>query len=181
MPAHAYAILAVGVLVWFAPFVLAHRKVTSASTVDRRSRWGVLLQLVAYSLLWQGHFWTRPLPGWRACIAILWFALAALLSWTSSQALGSHLRVDAALGSEHQLVRSGPYGIVRNPIYTSMLCVLWATAVVVSPWQLFLVSLLFFVIGTEIRVRAEEKLLASRFGEEFQEYKQSVAAYIPFL
>jgi protein-S-isoprenylcysteine O-methyltransferase Ste14 len=181
MPGYAYAILVTGVVVWFTPFVLAHRRVTEASTVDRRSRWGVLLQFVAYSLLWQGHFWTRALPLWRICISILLFAVAAILSWTSSSALGSHLRVDAALGSEHHLVRSGPYAIVRNPIYTSMLCVLCATAVVIAPWQLFLLSLLLFVVGTEIRVRTEETLLASRFGEEFQAYKQNVAAYIPFL
>ena len=181
MPPYVYAILVTGVVVWFTPFVLAHRRVTAASTVDRRSRWGVLLQFVAYSLLWQGHFWTRPLPLWRACVSIVLFAVAALLSWTSSSALGTHLRVDAALGSDHHLVRSGPYGIVRNPIYTSMLCVLCANAVVIAPWQLFLLSLLLFVVGTEIRVRTEEKLLASRFGEEFQEYKRNVAAYIPFL
>jgi protein-S-isoprenylcysteine O-methyltransferase Ste14 len=43
------------------------------------------------------------------------------------------------------------------------------------------VSLIFFIIGTEIRVRTEEKLLASHFGEEFQKYKKNVPAYIPFL
>jgi protein-S-isoprenylcysteine O-methyltransferase Ste14 len=41
--------------------------------------------------------------------------------------------------------------------------------------------LLLFIMGTEIRVRIEESLLASHFGEEFKEYKRSVPAYIPFL
>ena len=91
------------------------------------------------------------------------------------------MRVDAALGAEHQLIRSGPYGLVRNPIYTSMLLVLCATAVVITPWQLFAASLVLFVVGTEIRVRTEERLLAARFGEEFQSYKQRVSAYVPFL
>lgn len=168
-------------VLWFAPFVPAHQKATAATVVDRRSRWGVLLQVIAYSSLWQGHFWTRPLPLWRAGISIILFAAAAVLSWTSSRALGSELRVDAALGAEHTLVRSGPYRLVRNPIYTSMLLLLCATAVIVSPWPLWPVSLTLFVIGTEIRVRTEEKLLASRFGEEFQEYKRTVPAYIPFL
>ena len=61
---------------------------------------------------------------WRISASISLFALAARLSWTSSKALGSHLRVDAALGSEHELVRSGPYGIVRNPdLHFHALCV----------------------------------------------------------
>jgi protein-S-isoprenylcysteine O-methyltransferase Ste14 len=35
--------------------------------------------------------------------------------------------------------------------------------------------------GTEIRVRSEDRLLASRFGEEFQAYRKTVKAYIPFI
>src|SRR5438876_3198464 len=137
MPVYAYAILLAGIAAWFTPFVFAHRKATAANTVDQRSRWRVLLQFVAFTLLWQGHFWTRQLPPWRLVICVVLFGLAILLSWTSSSALGRHLRVDAALGAEHQLIRSGPYGLVRNPIYTSMLLVLCATAVVVTPWQSF--------------------------------------------
>jgi protein-S-isoprenylcysteine O-methyltransferase Ste14 len=38
-----------------------------------------------------------------------------------------------------------------------------------------------FIVGTEIRVRTEEKLLAERFGEEFRQYKSRVRAYIPFV
>src|SRR5713226_2017262 len=130
MPWYAYVIIIFGIVVWFAPFVSAHQKTGAASTVDRRSRWGVLLELVAYSLLWQGHFWMRVLPLWRTCISVVLFAAAAVLSWTSSRALVGQLRVLAALGEDHHLVRSGPYGLVRNPIYTSMLLVLCATAVI---------------------------------------------------
>jgi protein-S-isoprenylcysteine O-methyltransferase Ste14 len=181
MPVYAYVILIAGIAAWFTPFVLAHREVTSASTADKRSRWGVLLQFAAFTLLWQGHFWERQLTFWRLAACVVLFGLAILLSWTSSRALGRHLRIDAALGAEHELIRSGPYGLVRNPIYTSMLLVLCATAVVITPWQLFAASLVLFVVGTEIRVRTEENLLAERFGEEFQRYKTSVPAYIPFV
>jgi protein-S-isoprenylcysteine O-methyltransferase Ste14 len=181
VPAYAYAILIAGIVAWFTPFVFAHRKATSAKTVDKRSRWGVLLQFGAFTLLWQGHFWTRHLAPWRLIICLVSFGLAILLSRGSSRALGEHLRVDAALGVDHRLIRSGPYALVRNPIYTSMLLVICAVAVVIAPWPLFVGSLVLFVLGTEIRVRTEEVLLEERFGEEFQDYKKSVPAYIPFL
>ena len=181
MPAYAYLLIAIGVIVWFYPFVPAHRGTTAASVVNSRSRVGVLLQFLGFSLLWQGHFWERSLPVWRAAVSVILFALAAVLSWTSSRALAGQLRVDAALGADHKLVRSGPYALVRNPIYTSMLLVLCATAVIIAVQKLFAPALLLFVIGTEIRVRLEERLLASHFGEEFQAYKRSVSAYLPFL
>lgn len=181
MPAYAYLLIAIGVIVWFYPFVPAHRGTKAASVVNSRSRWGLLLQFLAFSLLWQGRFWERPLPLWHVVASIILFALAAVLSWTSSRALAGQLRVDAALGADHRLVRSGPYALVRNPIYTSMLLVLCATAVIIAGWKLSAAALLLFVIGTEIRVRIEERLLASHFGDEFEAYKRRVPAYLPFV
>jgi protein-S-isoprenylcysteine O-methyltransferase Ste14 len=181
MPAYAYVRITVGLLVWFYPFISAHRGTPAARVVNSRSRWGVLLQFLGFSFLWQGHFWERSLPFWRITASVILFVLAAALSWTSSRALAGQLRIDAALGADHKLVRAGPYALVRNPIYTSMLLVLCAIAVMVSSWQPFVAALLLFVIGTKIRVRTEERLLASRFGEDFCAYKRSVPAYLPFL
>lgn len=181
MPAYAYLIILAGIILWFYPFVPAHRKTGPAAVVNRTSRWGMLLQFLAFTLLWQGKFWIHPLSLLRLLISIFFFALAITLSWTSSRALVGQLRADAALGPDHQLIRSGPYSLVRNPIYLSMLLLLCAIGIVITSWQLFLVAFLIFVIGTEIRVRTEEKLLASRFGPSFQDYKNQVAAYIPFL
>jgi protein-S-isoprenylcysteine O-methyltransferase Ste14 len=181
LPSYIYAIILAGIVIWFYPFVGAHNRTPPAASVNRRSRWGVTLQMIAFALLWQGHFWARPFVPWRLFASIILFTLASLLSWTSSRALAGQLRIDAALGADHHLVRSGPYAFVRNPIYTSMLLVLLAIAVVITGWKLFLAALFLFVIGTEIRVRTEENLLAARFGDEFQNYRKSVAAYIPFL
>jgi protein-S-isoprenylcysteine O-methyltransferase Ste14 len=36
------------------------------------------------------------------------------------------------------------------------------------------------LIGTEIRVRTEDALLAAHFGEQFTAYRRSVGAYVPF-
>jgi protein-S-isoprenylcysteine O-methyltransferase Ste14 len=79
------------------------------------------------------------------------------------------------------LIRSGPYRFVRNPIYTSMLCVLLATALLITPLWLFVAALAVFLIGTTIRIRAEEKLLAGRFGEQFSAYRRSVSRLVPFV
>ncbi len=184
MPVYAYAILAAGWVAWVGRFLLAAVKQPGGrpAKVDRRARWGMPLIAVAYTLVWQGSFWTRS-PGPRRIItSILLFAAASILSWTSTRALGRQWRLDAGLNSDHELVRSGPYRLIRHPIYTSMLCMLLGTGLLlVTPLTLLLPSLLFFVIGTEIRVRIEEKLLAAQFGDEFLEYRRRVPAYIPFL
>ena len=45
----------------------------------------------------------------------------------------------------------------------------------------YLQNLMFIIMGTEIRVRMEDELLASRFGAQFDEYKASTPAYIPLV
>jgi protein-S-isoprenylcysteine O-methyltransferase Ste14 len=51
----------------------------------------------------------------------------------------------------------------------------------IAPWWLLFVSLVVFMVGTEICARVEDRLLASHFGDRFAEYKRSVPAYIPFV
>src|SRR6266446_5742257 len=74
MPSYAYAILAAGWLFWLTPFFLAKRSTERPKELDRRARWGILLVVVAYSMLWQSKFWERSLPVWRVALAILFFA-----------------------------------------------------------------------------------------------------------
>jgi protein-S-isoprenylcysteine O-methyltransferase Ste14 len=181
MPAYAYGILAAGWLIWLTPFLRARKTEQPAKQVDRRARWGIVLVGISYCLLWQGRFWERSPRPWQTALSVLFFALASLLSWTGARALGRQWRIDAGLSDDHQLITSGPYGFVRHPIYTSLLCVLLATGFLVTPLWLFLPAFLLFIIGTEIRVRIEDHLLASQFGDRFLEYQRRVPAYIPFL
>lgn len=181
IPASIYVILATGWLLWVAPFLFALGRKQAAKQVDRRARWGILLVAVSYSIVWQGKFWERSLPGWRVPLGIVFLILAVVLSWTATRSLGRQWRLDAGLNSDHELVTSGPYRFVRHPIYTSMLCLLLGTGLLIATLPLLLLATLVFVIGTEIRVRIEDKLLASHFGEQFQDYKERVGAYIPLV
>jgi protein-S-isoprenylcysteine O-methyltransferase Ste14 len=62
-----------------------------------------------------------------------------------------------------------------------MLCLLLGTGFIMTPVLLLVASMVVFIIGTEIRVRIEDKLLESRFGDRCRDYKRAVPAYIPFV
>ncbi len=181
MPSYAYAVLAAGWVIWLTPFLLARRHHERARVIDRRARWGVLLVAISYSMLWQNSFWARPLPAWRFVLSVSFLLSAIVLSWTGARTLGRQWRVDAGLNQDHELIMSGPYKLVRHPIYTSMLGLLFGTGFMVTPLWLLLAAVIVFVAGTEIRIRIEDQLLSSRFGERFREYQSRVPAYIPFL
>jgi protein-S-isoprenylcysteine O-methyltransferase Ste14 len=58
---------------------------------------------------------------------------------------------------------------------------LLGTGFLLTPIALLVVAAILFVAGTEIRVRIEDRLLALRFRDEFQGYRRTVSAYVPFL
>lgn len=181
MPRYIYLILTLGWLLWFLPFPLKRWNRKPPQTRDNRTRWGLLLQVIAYALVWQGYLRLPHPAAWRVIVSVALLSIAALLSWTATTALGVHLRFDAAVSADHELVRTGPYAVIRHPIYASMLAVLLGTGVVLTPVPVFAAAIVLFLIGTEIRVRTEDRLLADHFGAQFHAYKQAVPAYIPLI
>ena len=71
----AYALPATGTLLWFAPFLLTNND-EAPRKLNPRARWGILLVVAAYSLLWQNSFWARRLSAGRIAIFMIFLALA---------------------------------------------------------------------------------------------------------
>ena len=181
MRSYQYLLVAAGWAAWLTPFVMTGWHSSSTAVRDSRGRWGILLQMVGYSVLWQGHFWLYAPAIWQVWLSTTLLAIAVLLSWTGARALGRHLRFEAALRTDHKLVQTGPYRFIRHPIYASMLCLLTGTGVMIASPMLFAAALVIFLIGTEIRVRIEDRLLAEHFGPDCVAYRRRVRAYIPLV
>jgi protein-S-isoprenylcysteine O-methyltransferase Ste14 len=181
VPGWILAILGAGWLAWMIPFFLSRPGRRPPRTVDRRARWGILLQGLAYFVVWQVAYWNTSPPAWRVALAVPFLALAALLSWTSARVLGRPWWLDAGINADHVLVQAGAYRFVRHPIYASMLCLLLGMGFLLVPAGLLLLAVLLHLTGTEIRVRLEDALLEARFGDEFRSYQSRVPAYVPLL
>ena len=106
---------------------------------------------------------------------------SVVLAWSAARELGKQWHYEAALSADHELIQTGPYRFIRHPIYTSMFGMLMAIGAAYTWWPMWIAGTIFFVIGTEIRVRAEDRLLADRFQQKFESYREHVHAYIPFI
>ncbi len=164
---------------WVWPFAFRARRVKGrqASVTVRRGMWGLALETAGLALAWLPG---EPAPGAGRVIASMALAPAgAALAWWAVEHLGTQWRIQAGLWPDHKLVRTGPYGLVRHPVYASMLALLLATGLLRASWPQLAAALALYLAGTEIRVRIEDGLLASRFGGEFESYRRAVAAYLP--
>ncbi len=82
--------------------------------------------------------------------------------------------------SKGQLVTTGAYGVVRNPIYSSVtFFVLPAVALMTLTW-VYLVASVFLYVGVTIFIGTEERQLTLAFGREYQDYLARVDRLIPF-
>src|ERR1700683_3484536 len=105
MRPYQYIIISAGWFLWGLPFLLIKRKSQAPAKLDRRARWGIVLETIAYVLIWQGKFWERSPEIWRVALSVTFLVLAAILSWTSTRTLGNQWRFDAGLNADHKLVR----------------------------------------------------------------------------
>src|SRR5579859_6659548 len=123
---------------WLYPFLFRapHGQERESITVAAPTRIGLALESAAICL---AFLFRRPLdspPGLaREAIAMLIGPASAFMAWHSVQHLGRQFRVHAGLYADHELVRSGPYRIVRHPIYSSLLGMLICTLLLLAEWK----------------------------------------------
>jgi len=81
--------------------------------------------------------------------------------------------------SKGKLVTTGAYGVVRNPIYSSVtFFILPAVALITLTWVYFVASA-FLYVGVMIFISKEEQQLTKAFGKEYEDYKTRVDRMVP--
>jgi protein-S-isoprenylcysteine O-methyltransferase Ste14 len=119
-------------------------------------------------------FWPRTLVGGTLILAgvALWIVCLDVFSRRGS---GTPFPLDAP----RKLVTSGPYAIVRNPIMTGELAVIWGEAILVSSLGVWLYAVLITVAAHLAVVLIEEPELRQRFGDAYEEYCRRVPRWLP--
>ena len=82
---------------------------------------------------------------------------------------------------DHRIVDTGPYGVVRHPIYTGQIIALLATGIAVGNWAAIL-GVCLISLGEWQKGRMEERFLSAELGAEaYGAYCRRVPMIIPFL
>jgi protein-S-isoprenylcysteine O-methyltransferase Ste14 len=177
-------LLLAGWVAWLYPFLFRapHRQNRPSITRKSATTVGLVLETLGIGLaVFTGYLPHGQIEWWRIALMVLLAVPSIISAWSAVKHLGKQFRVNAGLYEDHELVRTGAYSVVRHPIYAGLFGMTLATIAVSTPWQWALLSVVLFIVGTEIRVRTEDELLRGRFGSEFEGYRRSVKAYIPGL
>ncbi len=115
----------------------------------------------------------------QALVVGLLMASAIWLFAASSRAMGSNWAIVASTRSDHELVTSGPFTYVRNPIYVALFLFMIAMAVAYGHYAGLIIGVPLYIIGTMMRVSIEEKLLRTQFGAAYDAYAARVKRFVP--
>jgi protein-S-isoprenylcysteine O-methyltransferase Ste14 len=83
------------------------------------------------------------------------------------------------LDAPRHLVTTGPYGVVRNPIMTGELAVIWGEALLFASVGILLYAVLISLAGHLAVTYIEEPELRERFGAEYEAYCRQVPRWLP--
>ena len=123
---------------------------------------------------------------WRTPPAVAWAMVAVAgagfaFTWWARIHLGRLWSSSVGRKAEHHVVDSGPYGLVRHPIYTGITLSTVATAVLrgtAAGW----VGMALMTVGWVVKARLEEEFLRDQLGREaYDDYARRVPMLIPFL
>jgi protein-S-isoprenylcysteine O-methyltransferase len=172
-------------VLWILPAVFGKR------TIQRQRASSRILQLIlllfAYVLVVDsGRDWgwlnLRVVPAGSTATAVGYALLLAgmLFAGWARLFLGGNWSSNVALKQGHTLVQSGPYRIVRHPIYTGLLVALLGTAIALGELRCFL-GVLLAAIAWKIKSMSEETLMVQQFGDQYARYREQVKGLVPYL
>jgi protein-S-isoprenylcysteine O-methyltransferase Ste14 len=119
---------------------------------------------------------TDPL---RAGVGLVLFGLGLGFAVWARIHIGRNWGVPMTQKDEPELVTSGPYHLVRHPIYSGILVAGLGTTLALSWWWLAAVVLagIYFIYGATV----EERYLTGQFPDSYPAYRRSTKMLVPFI
>jgi protein-S-isoprenylcysteine O-methyltransferase Ste14 len=151
-----------------------------------RGEWYVIVQLLLMLLVFAGPRTISGVPDWslpfvreRQAIGAVLVAAGGALLVAALFRLGRALTPLPYPRDNAPLVQTGPFALVRHPMYSGGLILAVGIALMVSGWLTVLYVAVLFVL-LDIKSRREEGWLAQKF-PEYGEYQRRVRKLVPFV
>lgn len=179
----------IGGLLFFGALFAAWQRGRQAPKVgdgqrDRRSIIWIALQAVGIGLAGAGPVRIdiapdAPLAFSQGAVVLALMLGAAGLFDRSSRTMGRNWALVARTRKDATLVTTGPFALVRNPIYVALAMFMVAMAIAYGRAANLVVAFPVYAFATWMRVASEEKVLRAQFGAAYDAYARRVARFVP--
>jgi len=157
--------------------------------VKREGRWSLLLRPLAFLFMLAllalyfiepaGSEWLHLSFPWQLQLFGVFLSLGGILMLVlTHHTLSTHWSRTLQFKEGHSLITTGPYGLIRHPMYTSLNIIFIGLAIVSSFWPLWILVLLMTIFFFRI-TRIEEDMMIDQFGDEYESYIERTGRYLP--
>jgi len=183
-PVLAVVILWIGFAVSWAAAAPWSSSVEKRIGLGREAAYRIVLIAGGLIFLIPAHGYEGPLRLWYLPYRAVWptvglIAIGFAFSWWARIWLGSLWSGQVTKKADHRVVDTGPYAIVRHPIYTGILLAITATAALKGT-VLGLIGAAVIMIGLWMKARLEENFLREELGPDYDTYRRRVPMLMPF-
>jgi protein-S-isoprenylcysteine O-methyltransferase Ste14 len=171
------------IISWVAAAGWSNRTV-SHPAIGPEIRYRLLMGIGALILFVPAHGYEGRLRLWHVgwtgawvCAALVGVGVA--IAWWARLYLGRLWSARITRKADHQVVDSGPYALVRHPIYSGLLLSLLATTAAKGT-ILGIVGFIVLSTGIWLKARLEERWLSAELGADYESYRRRVPMLLPF-
>lgn len=123
----------------------------------------------------------RALNLWVAGCGLVIFVSSVVVRGVAIRTLGRYWSLHVEIRPEHQLISSGIYGVVRHPIYLSVLLESLSIPLLGNAYYTLLGTMCLYWPVLFWRLWLEEQAMVEKFGDQYVAYKRRVPAIVPFV
>jgi protein-S-isoprenylcysteine O-methyltransferase Ste14 len=128
-----------------------------------------------------GSEWLHVSLPWQLRLLGVFLSFGGILMLVlTHRTLSIHWSTTLQFKEGHSLITTGPYSLIRHPMYTSLYIIFIGLAIVSSFWPLWILVLLMTVFFVRI-ARIEEDMMIDEFGDEYVSYIERTGSYLPRL
>lgn len=148
-----------------------------------RLLWIVITLSICLAIFVAKNFGAAALPHRQLfdLIGVAVFLLGLVLRFYSIVHLGRFFTVNVAIASDHQLIETGPYRLVRHPSYTGSLLAFFGFALTLGNWLSAIVMMAPIFLAFAYRMKVEERALRSGLGETYDAYCRRTKRLFPLI
>jgi protein-S-isoprenylcysteine O-methyltransferase Ste14 len=173
---------------WAVSWIAAARwsnRTESRPSIGPEIAYRLLMGIGAVTMFVPAHGYEGPLRLWHVgwiggwlCAVLVGVGVA--VAWWARLHLGRMWSARITLKADHKVIDSGPYALVRHPIYSGLLLSLLATAAAKGT-VLGIAGFVMLAVGIWLKARLEERWLTEEIGADaYGNYRRRVPMLVPF-
>lgn len=171
---------------WIGEFVFKRgKKHTERSSIEKRSFRLILLMIsiiifstVVFRIL---NVFSIEETVLLKSVGILIYGGGILVRYWGIRELGHFFSRNVIVEEEVELVSSGPYRILRHPLYTGLLLIVIGFPIYMGVWGGVVLAILLMIPALLYRIRIEEEMLTVMIGSGYQEWGKTRNRLFPFI